>query len=159
MSQAKRGDTFEVTITSELLVPPGGDSGQLTVSIPALNLQDKQAVDLDTAKTASFVSTFKVNASDVELWWPLGYGSPSLYNVSIKYTPDSPACGAAGKVQQQQQQQPGRRGVSRRERAQQQQVAATSADGAFRILSGVDLPGALTFKKMNTDSLAACQKW
>uniref|UniRef100_A0A383W609 beta-mannosidase n=1 Tax=Tetradesmus obliquus TaxID=3088 RepID=A0A383W609_TETOB len=159
MSQAKRGDTFEVTITSELLVPPGGDSGQLTVSIPALNLQDKQAVDLDTAKTASFVSTFKVNASDVELWWPLGYGSPSLYNVSIKYTPDSPACGAAGKVQQQQQQQPGRRGVSRPERAQQQQVAATSADGAFRILSGVDLPGALTFKKMNTDSLAACQKW
>jgi hypothetical protein len=155
MSQSKRGDTFEVTITSELLVPPGGDSGELSVAIPALGLQGKQQIDLETAKTASIVSTFAVNASDVELWWPVGYGSPNLYNVSITYTPDSPVCGA-GKVQQQQQ--PGRRVISRQERAQQQ-LAATTADGAFRILSGYDLPGALTFRKMNTDSLAACSKW
>jgi hypothetical protein len=155
MSQSKQGDTFEVTITSELLVPPGGDSGELTVSIPALNLQDKQSVGLDTAKTASIISVFSVNASDVDLWWPVGYGSPNLYNVSITYTPDLPVCGA-GKVQQQQQ-QPSRRSTSRRERAQQQ-LAATSADGAFRILSGVDLPGALTFQKLTTDSLVACQQ-
>jgi hypothetical protein len=157
MSQSKRGDTFEVTITSELLVPPGGDSGELSVSIPALNLQDTQQIDLETAKTASFVSTFAVNASDVDLWWPVGYGSPNLYNVSIKYTPDAPVCGA-GKVQQQQR--PGRRvnRNSRKERAQQL-LAATTADGAFRILTGYDLPGALTFRKMTTDSLAACSKW
>jgi hypothetical protein len=156
MSQSKRGDTFEVTITSELLVPPGGDSGQLSVSIPALNLQDTQQIKLETAKTASFVSTFAVNASDVDLWWPVGYGSPNLYNVSIKYTPDAPVCGTAAKVQQQQV-KPGRRANSRKEKAQQ--LAATTADGGFRILSGYDLPGALTFRKMTTDSLAACSKW
>jgi hypothetical protein len=157
MSQSKRGDTFEVTITSELLVPPGGDSGQLSVSIPALNLQDTQQIDLETAKTASFVSTFAVSASDVDLWWPVGYGSPNLYNVSIKYTPDAAVCGTAKVQQRQVKVKPGRHANSRREKAQQ--LAVTTADGGFRILSGYDLPGALIFRKMTTDSLAACSEW
>jgi hypothetical protein len=154
MSQTKRGDDFEITIASELLVPPGGDSGELTVSIPALNLQDTQEVDLDTGKTATFVSVFSVPASNVDLWWPVGYGSPNLYNVSISYTPDEPVC-VTGKVQQQQTK---KRVVSKRERAQQQQLEVTSEDGAFRVMSGLDLPGALTFQKLTTDSLSACQK-
>lgn len=185
MSQRKVGDMFELAITSELVAPPGGDTGELSVAIPALNKTYKVAVQLNNANPASIGTTFTVNASEVDLWWPVGYGAPNLYDVSITYTPDTPACPAAthphssgasrGSKQPAAAKAGGRahaavkaasqsrrgqvlaKSTSRREKAQQY-WAQTTADGAFRIMQGFDLPGALAFAKRNTDSLQECQK-
>lgn len=61
-----------------------------------LKLKDVQKVKLsqDSSKDVTPVkiqSQISVNANEVELWWPSGYGPHKLYNVTVTYTPSKPA--------------------------------------------------------------------
>lgn len=102
--ETPEGNKFAINITSQFVVPTGGDTGSLQVEIPGLGIKAKQLLVLDEAnKTggvtlrkgsggllmATYNTNLTVNADDVELWWPAGYGQQFLYDVTVSFTPDS----------------------------------------------------------------------
>jgi hypothetical protein len=114
MSQVRMQDgTFVLNVTGQLFVPPTGATGSLSIELPELGVRASSAVSLSPSmampnagaagdsgllmsRTEAAV-LLEVHESMVELWWPVGYGSPRLYDVIITFTPDAPAgCGVAG---------------------------------------------------------------
>ena len=102
--ETPQGNKFAINITSQFVIPPGGDSGRLDIEIPDLGIKSKQPLVLTEAdKTqglslrkssrglmmATFNTNLTVNADDVELWWPAGYGKQFLYEVKVSFTPQS----------------------------------------------------------------------
>jgi hypothetical protein len=47
VQQHKAGDSFVLDVEAELLVPPGGDSGTIWVTLPELGLTDKIRLTMD----------------------------------------------------------------------------------------------------------------
>jgi hypothetical protein len=82
VSQEKSGNTFKLTITSKLLVPRGGDVGQLSVQVPELDILDTQQVVLEDPGAgsadqsdissgpleASVATVLLINESSINLW-------------------------------------------------------------------------------------------
>lgn len=108
------GNKFAVNITSQFVVPDGGDSGTLQIEVPALGIKQQQAlvlgeqgltegVKLRRTSTAGLVmatfnTNFTIDAGTIELWWPAGYGKQPLYDIIVSFTPASmeKACAIPG---------------------------------------------------------------
>lgn len=78
---------FDLKVEAELWSPPGGDSGVLTVAMPALGIvveMEQQA----TAGQSFHTVNIPVKQEDVELWWPIAMGKQPLYDVVATWTPE-----------------------------------------------------------------------
>lgn len=77
----------------------------LHVSLPGCRVDDSTTVSLPSA--GRHRASIKVDiGSDVERWWPLGYGQPHLHDLKVTFTPghatsSGGATGAASSVHKQ----------------------------------------------------------
>jgi hypothetical protein len=95
---------FKLAVTSQFWVPAVDTKGFMTVSLPELELTQRQELafsgsvlspnDLNKVEVKS---EFTVDAGSVQLWWPAGgnYGPHKLYDVDISFTPDGVECNLA----------------------------------------------------------------
>ena len=66
-----------------------GDKGILKVEVPQLKVQTQRELYLtaDDGPITFRGMDFDVAASDVELWWPLGMGNQTMYDVIVTFEP------------------------------------------------------------------------
>ncbi|KAI8473554.1 MAG: hypothetical protein J3K34DRAFT_499330 [Monoraphidium minutum] len=87
------GGGFVLRVDAELLSPPGGASGSLSVELPAVPGARGAAKVVTSEAGLAAVPALEVAvpAGGVELWWPVGYGAQPLYDVVVTFTPAPPA--------------------------------------------------------------------
>lgn len=86
MHQSCSGEAYSLEFEAQLLVPPTGDAGTLWFSIPELDINEDRQYYFDGSSADVFVRhSISVPAADVSLWWPVGMGNQTLYNVSVLF--------------------------------------------------------------------------
>jgi beta-galactosidase/beta-glucuronidase len=67
-----------------------GDKGILRVEAPQLKVKTEREVHLPPGELITFRGVdFEFHASEVDLWWPLGMGNQTMYNLVITFEPDA----------------------------------------------------------------------
>jgi hypothetical protein len=104
MAQSPVEDGFKLIVTSQFWVPAVDTKGFMTVSLPELELTQRQelafsgsALSAHDLNKVEVKSELTVDAASVQLWWPAGgnYGPHKLYDVDISFTPAGVECNAA----------------------------------------------------------------
>lgn len=76
-------DEFYLTVEASVFSAFQG-VGNFSVTVPALEVDERTEVKLTPMKLQTLTSTFRFAVETVELWWPNGYGKQNLYRVDVK---------------------------------------------------------------------------